>query len=275
MRVPEPSSTSRAPRSIEATVVPSRRSTSCVRVPVRRVHERAVALVAALEVALRQRRPLVRPLGLGAEQDDPAVVPALPQTLDRLRARQPGTHDHDLTSSLPRSRRTRRQRTRSRARSATAGGVANSTPDRRRPPRRMDGRLAPWAHADVAGTPLPPGRHLRRDRDELRPVLGGGRTSRALPDRRRRHRDAGEPDRGRRVRVARVPAGDHPGAALRLPRARSVRPGAGPALQPEQAAARPVRQGDRRPDRRRPVAVLVPSSTPRTSATTTTPRRTR
>ena len=37
-----------------------------------------------------------------------------------------------------------------------------------------------------------------------------------------------------------------PGAALRLPGARAVRAGAGPPLQPGQAAARPVREGDRR-----------------------------
>ena len=34
-----------------------------------------------------------------------------------------------------------------------------------------------------------------------------------------------------------------PGAAVRLPRARPVRPGSRPAVQPEQAADRPVRQG--------------------------------
>ncbi|MEK8105779.1 hypothetical protein NKG94_12670 [Micromonospora sp. M12] len=52
--------------------------------------------------------------------------------------------------------------------------------------------------------------------------------------------------RGRRVRVARIPAGHRAGPALRLPGARSVRPGERPALQPEQAADRPVREGHRR-----------------------------
>ena len=46
--------------------------------------------------------------------------------------------------------------------------------------------------------------------------------------------------------------------ALRLPGARPVRPRERAALQPVQAAARPVRQGDRRHDRRRRVAVLLP-----------------
>ena len=52
--------------------------------------------------------------------------------------------------------------------------------------------------------------------------------------------------RGRRLRLARLPARRRPGPALRLPGARPVRPAHGPAVQPEQAAARPVRQGDRR-----------------------------
>ena len=47
-------------------------------------------------------------------------------------------------------------------------------------------------------------------------------------------------------------------SALRLPRARPVRPRERPPLQPRQAAARPLRQGHRRPDRRRRVPVLLP-----------------
>ena len=64
-----------------------------------------------------------------------------------------------------------------------------------------------------------------------------------------------------------------PGPALRLPGPRPVRPRHGPALQPEQAAARPVRQGDRRRDRLGPGRVRLPRSATRTSATTTTRRR--
>ena len=59
-----------------------------------------------------------------------------------------------------------------------------------------------------------------------------------------------------------------PGPALRLPRARAVRPEAGPALQPRQAAARPVREGHRGPDRLGRVAVLATASTTPTPSTT-------
>ena len=45
--------------------------------------------------------------------------------------------------------------------------------------------------------------------------------------------------------------------ALRLPRARAVRAGAGAPVQPREAAARPLRQGGRGPDRRPRVAVLL------------------
>ena len=63
--------------------------------------------------------------------------------------------------------------------------------------------------------------------------------------RRPRQRDARGDARRRCVRVARVSA-DHPtGAALRLPRARTVRSGQRAAVQPQQAAARPVCQGGR------------------------------
>ena len=49
-------------------------------------------------------------------------------------------------------------------------------------------------------------------------------------------------------------------------------PGERAALQPEQAAARPVRQGHRRHVRLGPVAVRLHTSATRTAATTTTPR---
>ena len=129
VRVAEPSTTSCAPRS-SAVDRRAQPQVDVVRgVPVRRVHERAVALVAALQVSLRQRRPLVRPLGLGAEQDDPAVVSPLTQPLDGLRARQPGTHDHDLTTHvtpLPSSDR-RRQAHQVGGLGAMGCGVAKST----------------------------------------------------------------------------------------------------------------------------------------------------
>ena len=60
-------------------------------------------------------------------------------------------------------------------------------------------------------------------------------------------RDPGRPARGRRVRLARLPAHRGAGPALRLPDPRPVRPRQGPAVQPEQAADRPLREGRRRP----------------------------
>ena len=48
------------------------------------------------------------------------------------------------------------------------------------------------------------------------------------------------------VQLALLPAGRRARPALRLPRARPVRPGARPALQPGEAADRPVREADRR-----------------------------
>ena len=86
---------------------------------------------------------------------------------------------------------------------------------------------------------------------EFHPFLRGRGPRRALPFRRGRrrwrhaHRDQGRADRDRRLRVARVPARHRTGAAVRLPRARAVRSPARTALRRVQAAARPVRQGDR------------------------------
>ena len=78
------------------------------------------------------------------------------------------------------------------------------------------------------------------------------------------------------LRLARVPARrSQPGPALRLPRARPVRPGAGPPLQPERSCCStrtPRRSTGRSTATRRCTRT---SSTTRTSATTTTPRRTR
>ena len=75
-------------------------------------------------------------------------------------------------------------------------------------------------------------------------------------------RDPGRADRGRRFGLARLPAAHPAGPAVRLPGARPVRSEPGPPLQPGQAAARPVREGHRRHDRRRRVAVLLPVRRP-------------
>ncbi|MDF2848163.1 MAG: hypothetical protein K0R97_2145, partial [Oerskovia sp.] len=119
-------------------------------------------------------------------------------------------------------------------------------------------------HADLARATVSVGRDLRRDGHQLRAVLRGRREGRAVPDRRRDRRrgpspgDAGRPRGRRRARLARVPARSRPGDAVRLPGARSLRPGVGSPVQPVEAARRPVRQGDRRAGRRRRVALLVP-----------------
>ena len=84
-----------------------------------------------------------------------------------------------------------------------------------------------------------------------------------MPVRRRRHRDPDHAARGGRLRLARLPAEHRAGPALRLPRARPVRPGSRAAVQPEQAAARPVRQGHRRHLRLGPVAVRLQLRRPR------------
>ena len=114
---------------------------------------------------------------------------------------------------------------------------------------------------DLARQGLPARRHVRRQRDQLRPVQRGGRPGRAVPVRgrppRSDQRDPGRADRGRRLRLALLPAQRAAGAALRLPGARPVGPDERPPVQPEQAAARPVRQGHRRRDRLGPVAVRL------------------
>ena len=99
------------------------------------------------------------------------------------------------------------------------------------------------SNGDLAGARLPVGRDVRRERHQLRAVQRGRREGGALLLRRSRRRDPGRADRGRRLRLARLPAADPARSALRLPGERAVGPGAGAALQPEQAAARPLRQG--------------------------------
>ena len=77
-----------------------------------------------------------------------------------------------------------------------------------------------------------------------------------------RARDPGRAHRGGRVRLALLPAIGAARPALRLPRARAVGPGEGAALQPREAAPRPLREGHRRRDRLGPVAVRLPLRRP-------------
>ena len=102
-------------------------------------------------------------------------------------------------------------------------------------------------HARLAWRSRTPRRHLRRRRHEHR---------RVLQRRRRRRRCASStttatrsasscPSAPARCSTATSPT-SRPGARYGLPRPRPYDPAHGPPLQPEQAAARPVRPGDRR-----------------------------
>ncbi|CAA9326103.1 MAG: CBM48, partial [uncultured Friedmanniella sp.] len=110
-----------------------------------------------------------------------------------------------------------------------------------------DGDLAWLVRAAAAGRPS------GRGRDHLRGVLGRGDRGDALPVRRERVRGAAADAGPRRRHLARLRARRRTGPAVRLPRARPVRPGRRPPLQPGQAAARPVRAGHRR---RRPLGAV-------------------
>ena len=67
-----------------------------------------------------------------------------------------------------------------------------------------------------------------------------------MPVRRQQQRAAGRADRAHRPHLALLPPGRRAGPALRLPRPRALRARDRPSLQPRQAAARPVREVDRR-----------------------------
>ena len=105
--------------------------------------------------------------------------------------------------------------------------------------------MSQTAHAGVAGQALSARGDLGRQGRQLRALLGERREGGALPLRRGRaprappHHAAGVHRRD----LARLPARRPPGPALRLPRLRPVRSEARPPLQPEQAAARSLREG--------------------------------
>ena len=88
----------RAARRRRATRPPStvRSSTSCSLVPAGVLLQvDAVALGLAAQVVLAQRRALVGPLGLGAQQHDAPVEALLAQRLDGLAAGHAGAHDDE------------------------------------------------------------------------------------------------------------------------------------------------------------------------------------
>ena len=82
-------------------------------------------------------------------------------------------------------------------------------------------RVCPRTDATLAWIPLPARRDLRRDRNELRGLLGGGRRRRAVPVRARRHGDARRAPRADGAGLARLRADGRARAALRVPRARA------------------------------------------------------
>ena len=128
------------------------------------------------------------------------------------------------------------------------------------PPRV--GRAA--ADESLARLAVPARRHLRRRGHELRASSprSPSASSCACSTRTAPRRASTLPERTAFV-LARLPARRRPGPALRLPRARAVGPGARPALQPRQAAARPLRQGDRGRGRLGRGGVRLPLRRPR------------
>ena len=131
------------------------------------------------------------------------------------------------------------------------------------PDRSRTARSAIWAgrccdERGLARRPVPPGRDLGRRRHQLLAVLRERDQGRAVPVRRGRRRAARRADGAHGLQLARIPAADRAGPALRLPRPRPLRAAAGAPLQPGQAADRPVRQVDRGTDpvRRRQRAAL-------------------
>ena len=127
--------------------------------------------------------------------------------------------------------RSRKSRSRSTRTSSDRGGQARWTDAR-----------APRA----SRPPVPARRASRGGRGAVRGrVVHRGRR-RAVPDRRGRHRAPHRADRAHVRHLARPGPRRHPWSALRLPRARPVRPGPRAALQPGEAAGRPVRAADHR-----------------------------
>ena len=114
--------------------------------------------------------------------------------------------------------------------------------------RRAGGRLA--------GPPLPPGVDVERRGDQLRGVRPPGLRCLGLPLRRGRHGDPAPAHRALAGHLARGAARGAGRRPLRLPGGRPVGPGVRAAVQPPQAAARPLRprrlgRGDQRPGRLR------------------------
>ena len=99
---------------------------------------------------------------------------------------------------------------------------------------------------DLAWPAVPARRDVGREGHQLLVLLGERGARRALPVRRRGPRAALRADAADGLQLARLPAGCRARAALRPACPWAVGARARPSLQPGQAAARSVRQGDRR-----------------------------
>ena len=160
-----------------------------------------------------------------------------------------------LAARAPARRRDSVQLRRRAAPAAGRGGApscAEHTPghdDRRRTAARSRWRRS-RGHCShdggVGGAALPARCDLGRRGHQLLALLRARRDGRAVPVRRERQRDAPAPRAPDGAQLARLPSGRRPAPALRLPRPRPLRPRARAPLQPGQARARPLRQGDRR-----------------------------
>ena len=109
---------------------------------------------------------------------------------------------------------------------------------------------------------------------ELLGVFRARRARRAVPVRRPGCGNPRRPDRADGALLARLPAGREAGPALWIQGARTVGPGAGAVVQPRQAAARSLRQGDRRPvelERSRLSRITSPRRSPRATISTALP----
>ena len=71
-----------------------------VGVPLLVVHDRLLEISLALQVLLRQRRPLVRQVGLVRDEIEPALVALITQRLDGLRSGQAAADDDDALGTL-------------------------------------------------------------------------------------------------------------------------------------------------------------------------------
>ncbi len=135
-------------------------------------------------------------------------------------------------------------------------------------------RFSRSVHGDLAGPAVPAGRDVRWGRNELFHFLGSRGARRTVPVRRGRQGNPRRSAGGHSAVLARLPAADPSGPALRLPRPRSLGARAGAVVQPAQAADGPLREshgGDVDSGTRR--SFPITSRSPRTRRTISTARR--